>query len=79
MSAGDDSVLERHTHSVRHASRVWRKLTFYPFSTKLLSVIIILHVVLNFISLSNGRHCINLQDAKIHLFIGYNNSFPTSQ
>jgi len=60
MSAGDDSVLERHTHSVRHASRVRRKLTLYSFSSKLLSVIIILHVVLNFISVSNGIHCINL-------------------
>lgn len=60
MSAGDDSALERHTDSVRHASPMRRKLTFNTFSTKLLSVIIILRVVLNFISLSNGRHCINL-------------------
>jgi len=67
MSAGDDSALERHTDSVRHASRMSRKLPFYSFSTKFLSAIIILHVVLNFISLSNGRHCIKLQDPKIHL------------
>jgi hypothetical protein len=60
MSARDDSVLERHTHSVRHASRLRRKLTLSSFPSKLLSVVIILHVVLNFISLSSGGHCINL-------------------